>query len=120
MTSYDQFRNMFRQETVCNICTKEVSSYDMMMCPFCEFESCETCVDDFFLTIKQTMPYCMNKSCKLKLWSYEFLYEKGEFDKLSKNETKLDSLISKICESNRKMKKDMKDKIKYHKSLSKN
>ena len=56
----------------CMICADEVSQRKMVVCPFCKFEACGSCVDRFLMGILDDRPRCMSNSCK-KVWSYEFL-----------------------------------------------
>jgi hypothetical protein len=58
----------------CNICADEVSHRKIIQCPYCKFESCQSCVDRFLMGIDDDKPRCMNNTCK-KVWGYEFLAE---------------------------------------------
>ena len=63
-----------RVKVDCMICIETVSQRKIVQCPFCDFESCESCVDRFLMGIDDDRPRCMSNSCK-KVWSYEFLAE---------------------------------------------
>ena len=56
----------------CMICAEEVSQRKMVKCPFCEFEACRDCTEQFLMGIDDDKPRCMENSCK-KVWSFEFL-----------------------------------------------
>jgi hypothetical protein len=58
----------------CNICASEVHISSVVKCPFCEFDSCSTCIRRFLMEIEDSNPRCMNTECK-KVWSFEFLSE---------------------------------------------
>jgi hypothetical protein len=53
----------------CSICCEKynVSNHKKVPCPFCDFNSCRTCVQTYLLSVS-TDPHCMG--CK-KLWSRE-------------------------------------------------
>lgn len=59
-------------KTDCNICAETRFNHKMVKCPFCEFESCVSCVETFLMGILDTQPRCMSNNCK-KIWSWEFL-----------------------------------------------
>lgn len=67
-------RGSTTQNVDCMICADEVSQRKMVKCPFCDFESCKSCVDRFLMGIDDDRPRCMSNNCK-KVWSYEFLAE---------------------------------------------
>ena len=64
--------NSLKSETDCNICAETRPCDKMIKCPFCDFESCVSCVETFLMGILDTEPRCMNNICK-KIWSGEFL-----------------------------------------------
>ena len=70
MTTVKSKKNI--QSLDCNICAETKFKRKFMKCPFCDFESCISCVETFLMGIDDSRPRCMSNSCK-KIWSYEFL-----------------------------------------------
>ena len=71
MTTIVKSKNM-QSKVDCNICAETKFKRKFVNCPFCDFESCDSCVETFLMGIDDSRPRCMNNACK-KIWSYEFL-----------------------------------------------
>ena len=57
----------------CSICCEKInqSNHKKVQCPFCDFNSCRTCVQTYLLSMSSD-PHCMN--CK-NLWTRDFIDE---------------------------------------------
>ena len=60
--------------TECNICCDKYTAVarKKITCPYCNFECCKSCVEQFLLNTATTEPRCMNNDCKM-MWSMDFL-----------------------------------------------
>lgn len=77
MTSTVESKNMsssVSSKVDCNICAEEVTRRKILKCPFCSFESCRSCVEQFLMGIDDIKPRCMDNDCK-KVWNGDFMAE---------------------------------------------
>lgn len=75
MSTNTESKNMSVSKTElvdCMICASEVTQNKIVKCPFCNFEACRDCTEQFLMGIDDDKPRCMENNCK-KVWGFDFL-----------------------------------------------